>query len=65
MPKIQTEDSTPTTEFKLKLRTDVQAKVLVFNSENSSSAMHVVTESFHLLIDGDKDLAEFWKQKEA
>jgi hypothetical protein len=68
MPKIQAEDTTQITEFKVKLRTDIQAKVLAYgaylNPENPSSPTHVITESFNLLIAGDKDFAEFWKHQQ-
>lgn len=69
MPKIQPEDTTQVSEFKVKLRTDVQAKVLAYgaylNPNNPSSPTHVITESFNLLIAGDKEFAEFWKLREA
>lgn len=68
MPRLQAEDVTPITEFKVKLRTDVQAKIAAYgaylNPENPSSSTHVITESFNLLIAGDKDFAEFWKRQQ-
>ena len=69
MPKLQAEDVTPVTEFKVKLRTDVQAKIAAYgaylNPENPSSSTHVITEGFNLLIAGDKDFAEFWKRQQS
>lgn len=32
MPKLQAEDVTPITEFKVKLRTDVQAKIAAYGA---------------------------------
>jgi len=67
MPKIQAEDTTQLTEFRVKLRTDVQAKLVAYgtylNPNHPSSATHVLTESFNLLIADDKEFAEFWKQR--
>ena len=69
MPKLQAEDVTPITDFKVKLRTDVQAKIAAYgaylNPENPSSPTHVITESFNLLIAGDKEFAEFWKRQQS
>ena len=69
MPKIQAEDTTQLIEFRVKLRTDVQAKLAAYgaflNPNHPSSATHVLTESFSLLIADDKEFAEFWKQHQA
>lgn len=69
MAKLQAEDVTPITEFKVKLRTDVQAKIASYraylNPDSPSSPTHVITESFNLLIAGDMEFAEFWKRQQS
>jgi len=67
MPKSQAEESTQLTEFRVKLRTDVQAKLAAYgvylNPNHPSSATDLLTEGFNLLIADDKQFAEFWKQR--
>ena len=68
MPRLAPEDLTPMTEFKVKLRADVQAKIHAYgrylNPAEPSSASYIITESFNALIAGDKEFAEFWKQNQ-
>ena len=68
MPRLAPEDLTLITEFKVKLRADVQAKIQAYgrylNPSEPSSATYIITESFNALIAGDKEFAEFWKQNQ-
>ena len=69
MPKIQPEDKTPFIELKVKLRADVAAKIEAFghylSPENPSSEAYVVSESFNMMISGDKEFAIYWQGHQA
>jgi hypothetical protein len=69
MPRLAPEDLTLITEFKVKLRADVQAKIQAYgrylNPSEPSSATYIITESFNALIAGDKEFAEFWKRSQS
>ncbi len=65
MPKIQAEDKTKLLPFTVKIREDVQEKIVAYghylDPENPSRAGHVVTECFKQVCERDADFASFLK----
>ena len=63
MPKIQAEDKRKLLPFTVKVREDVQEKIIAYghylDPENPSSAGHVVTECFKQIIERDAEFASF------
>ena len=69
MAKIAPEDNTPVTPFTVKLRADLQAKILAFgvylSPDKPSSASYIVAAAFDELTRHDKEFAHYWETHKA
>ena len=69
MPKIQPEVKIAIVPLTVKLREDYIAKIRAYcsylNDADPSSEGYVITESFKVMITGDKPFEDFWAKNSA